>query len=186
MNRFHSKVGMAPQIAVPTNISDEIRIALRRPRESAINPQMTEPTAVPVNAVIASQLAVCRVMLYSSAIPGMTKPSVAGFMMSTMSATTRTTNSVPCARVSGALSALTSDMADPSSPRARLDAACRGIKPYTDRMSPATMRNMPAIMTPSTGMSTILKPKGAAIMNMGMCAQTPAPSMRVPVQKAIG
>ena len=50
-------------------------------------------------------------------------------------------SSVPCARVSGALSALTSEMAGPSSPWARVNAACRGIKPYTDRISPTTMRN---------------------------------------------
>lgn len=128
MNKFHAKEGMAPQIAVPTNIKEEITIALRRPSVSAIRPQMTEPTAVPVSAVIASQLADCRVMPYSSAIPGMTKPKVAGFMMSTTSATISTMNSVPCARVSGALSALTSEMTG-SPARERTRASPRGVRP---------------------------------------------------------
>ena len=103
--RFHSNVGIAPQMDVPMNISADSRIAARRPNLSASHPHRTEPTVVPVNATKASSAPVCVLIEYSAVMPGMTKPSVAGFITSMESATMSTPNSVQCARLSGALSA---------------------------------------------------------------------------------
>ena len=42
--------GIAPQIAVPMNIRAESRMPARRPKTSASQPQMIEPTVVPISA----------------------------------------------------------------------------------------------------------------------------------------
>ena len=104
--RFHSNEGIAPQIAVAMNMIADSRIAARRPNRSPRRPQTTEPTVVPISAHKASFAAVCLEMSYSTVMPGMTKPSVAGFITSITSATTSTATRVQCARLSATRSAM--------------------------------------------------------------------------------
>ena len=128
MARFHSKAGMAPQIAVPMNISADSRIAARRPMESAMRPHTTDPTVVPMSATSASRPARSLLMAYSFAMPGMTKPSVAGFCTSTASATTSTITRLQCFQLSGALSATWNSRCAPWT-CARRSAPRRGMSP---------------------------------------------------------
>jgi hypothetical protein len=51
ITRFHSKLGITPQMAVPMNISADSRIAARRPKESARRPHRIDPAVVPISAV---------------------------------------------------------------------------------------------------------------------------------------
>ena len=88
------------------NISADSRMPARRPKVSARRPQITEPTVVPISATSASVLAVGLLIWYSLLMPGMTKPSVAGFITSIASATTSTSTSVQCSRLSGTPSAM--------------------------------------------------------------------------------
>ena len=105
MARFQPNVGIAPQIAVPMNISADSRIAARRPNRSATRPQAIEPTVVPISATNASRLALDVLIRYSRLMPGITNPSVAGFITSIASVTTSTSTSFMCSRFSGMPSA---------------------------------------------------------------------------------
>ena len=67
-------------------------------------PQRMEPAVVPIIANNASSDAVEALMPYSCRIPGMTNPSVAGFITSTISATVRAETSPQCAKPNRALS----------------------------------------------------------------------------------
>ena len=71
---------------------------------SASAPQTNEPTAVPTRAQNGSIATVALPIAYSLRMPGVTKPRLAGFMMSMMRATERTAISSQCAAVSGASS----------------------------------------------------------------------------------
>ncbi len=104
MPTFHQSEGIAPQIEVPTNITAESRIDARRPYRSASQPQSTEPTTVPQSAENGNQATVAADTSYSTRMPGMTKPRLAGFITSITSATVRTIMSRQCAGPSGASS----------------------------------------------------------------------------------
>ncbi len=104
MPTFHQKSGMAPQIEVPTNITDDSRIEARRPKMSARAPQTIDPATVPVRAANGSQATVALPTPYSLIMPGTTKPRLAGFMMSMTRAITSTSISHQWARDSGASS----------------------------------------------------------------------------------
>ena len=106
ISRFQANDGIAPQIAVPMNISAESRIAARRPKMSPMRPHTTEPSVVPLSATSASSAPLSLLIAYSAVMPGITKPSVAGFITSTASATTSTATSVQCSRFSGTPSAM--------------------------------------------------------------------------------
>ena len=106
ITRFQPNAGIAPQIAVPMNISADSRIAARRPNVSAMRPHTIEPTVVPINATSASRLAVGLLIWYSALMPGTTKPSVAGFITSIASATTSTATNFQCSPLSGTPSAM--------------------------------------------------------------------------------
>ncbi len=127
--RFQPNEGIAPQIAVPMNIRAPSRIAARRPKASATRPHSTEPTVVPVSATSASRLAVGLVIAYSALMPGMTKPSVAGFITSTASATTSTPTSFQCSMLSGTPSAIWKCRCRASPCSACCISASRGIRP---------------------------------------------------------
>jgi len=86
MPTFHQKLGMAPHMEVPINMTEESNMEARRPYKSASAPQTNEPVTVPASAANGSQATVCRPTPYSTRMPGVTKPRLAGFMMSTMSA----------------------------------------------------------------------------------------------------
>ncbi len=126
--RFQPKAGIAPQMAVPMNISADSRIAERRPNTSARRPQTMEPTVVPVSATSASTPAVSLLMPYSCVMPGITKPSVAGLSTSTASATTSTATSFQCSAFSGTLSARW-NCSGCAGWRLRRSCAMRGIRP---------------------------------------------------------
>src|SRR3546814_14327940 len=92
ITRFHSNVGIAPQIAVPMNISADSRIPARRPNTSASRPHTIEPTLVPISATSASTLAVGVLIAYSRLMPAITKPHVAGLLQSPPHPPTNTTH----------------------------------------------------------------------------------------------
>ena len=98
ITRFHSNEGIAPQIEVETNKMVDSRIDTRQP-------QTKDPTTVPVKATSGSSAAVERAIPYSSRMPGITKPKVAGFIVSITSASTSTASTAACERVSGVSSA---------------------------------------------------------------------------------
>src|SRR5450631_3185880 len=104
MPTFHHNEGIAPQIAVPTNITADNRIDARRPYTSASQPHTTEPTTVPHNAANGSHATVVFGTAYSAVIPGSTKPRLAGFITSITSATVSTIIKRQCAGPSGASS----------------------------------------------------------------------------------
>ena len=104
MNKLIRYDGIVPQIDVPMNISEARRMAARRPSRSAMTPQNTDPIVVPVNAQTSSQPLDDCGRRYSDTIPGITKPSVAGFMTSITSATPRTNSNPQCAPVKVAAS----------------------------------------------------------------------------------
>src|ERR1700712_1214907 len=60
MKRFHQKDGIAPQIDVPTNITDDNRMEALRPYRSARRPQINEPATVPQSAEKGSSATVAR------------------------------------------------------------------------------------------------------------------------------
>src|SRR3954471_10398217 len=70
MKTFHQKDGMAPQIEVPTNITDDSRMEARRPYRSARKPQMKEPATVPHRAEKGRSATVAGLMPYSMRMPG--------------------------------------------------------------------------------------------------------------------
>src|ERR1700686_1426334 len=85
--RFHSKVGMAPQMEVPIKPMPAYRIDARRPILSPSQPHRKDPTTVPTIPDNATHAAgTLPVGLsgdlspYSSVIPGITKASAVGFM----------------------------------------------------------------------------------------------------------
>src|SRR5690348_11850739 len=84
ITRFQLNDGIVPQIAVPMNMMAESRIAARRPNRSAMRPQITEPTAVPVSADSARYPAVDMLIRYSLTMPGITNAIEAGFITSTV------------------------------------------------------------------------------------------------------
>ncbi len=145
MARFQPNDGIAPQMAVPMNISADSRIAERRPKRSATRPHTTEPTVVPVSANSASTLAPELSMPYSARMPGITKPSVAGFMTSIASVTTSTVTSVQCARLSGTPSATWKLSGAPM--RGCTPVGRRGSMPQADSASPIGMIAMPTHWT---------------------------------------
>src|SRR4029078_9782159 len=101
MPTFHHSEGIAPQIAVPTNITAESKIEARRPNTSASTPHTTEPTTVPHNAANGSHANVAADTAYSVIIPGSTNPRLAGFITSITSATVSTSISRQCAGLRG-------------------------------------------------------------------------------------
>src|SRR4051812_34781787 len=101
MNRFTPYDGIVPQMDVPMNISDASRMAARRPIRSAITPQKTDPTVVPLSAQTRSHPIAEGGIPYSATMPGSTKPSVAGFMTSITSATPSTNSNPQCAGAEG-------------------------------------------------------------------------------------
>ena len=150
--RFHSNDGIAPQMAVPINISADSRMAARRPWRSAMRPHSTEPTVVPVSATSASRPALCLLMPYSPVSPGITNPSVAGFCTSTVSAITSTSTSFQCSRFSDAPSATwNSSGAPPALPA----FASRGSMPQAASSRPNGIRPMPVSMVASISMPAI-------------------------------
>jgi len=86
MPTFHHSDGIAPQIAVPTNITADSRMDARRPYTSASQPHSTEPQTVPHSAANGSQATVVAAIAYSRFMPGTTKPRLAGFITSITSA----------------------------------------------------------------------------------------------------
>lgn len=154
MARFQPKAGIAPQIAVPMNISADSRMAARRPKMSASRPHTTEPTVVPVSATSASTPAVCLLISYSVVMPGITKPSVAGFSTSTASAITSTITSFQCSPFSGTPSA-TWNCRWLSPCRLLCICAMRGIRPYMAKSTPSGIIAMPVSMVASISMPTI-------------------------------
>src|SRR5258708_11950916 len=101
---FHQSEGIAPQMEVPTNITDERRIEARRPKRSASAPQTNDPTAVPMSAENGSSATVARSTPYSARIPGVTNPRLAGFMTSMTRATASTAINLQWAWVKAASS----------------------------------------------------------------------------------
>ena len=101
---FHQSEGIAPQMEVPTNITDESRIEARRPNKSASAPQTNDPTAVPMSAENGNSATVARSTPYSVRIPGVTNPRLAGFMTSMTSATASTAINLQWAPVKAASS----------------------------------------------------------------------------------
>ena len=126
--RFQPKSGIAPQIAVPMNISADSRMLARRPKRSPSRPHTIEPTTVPVSADSARNPAVDPLMPYSADMPGITKPIVAGFITSTASARVSTATSFQCSRLSGTWSAAWNGSGVRSC-RVRRICSIRGIRP---------------------------------------------------------
>ncbi len=87
---FQVSEGMAPQMDVPTNMTEDNRIEARRPYRSARAPQTNEPTAVPTSADSGNRATVARPTPYSVLMPGVTNPRLAGFMTSMTRATAST------------------------------------------------------------------------------------------------
>ena len=185
ITRFQPNSGIAPQIAVPMNISADSRMPARRPNTSASRPQITEPTVVPINATSASVLAVGLLIWYSALMPGITKPSVAGFITSMTSATTSTATSVQCSRLSGTPSAIWKWRWFCPCSVCRI-CASRGISPYIDSSTPSGTSAMPVSMSVSIGMPTICQCVIRPIANIGMCSSTPATTATHPSQNATG
>ncbi|CAM5572009.1 hypothetical protein RLIN73S_03193 [Rhodanobacter lindaniclasticus] len=129
ITRLPPNAGIAPQIAVPMNISADSRIAARRPNKSPSRPHASEPTTVPVSADSARNPAVEPLMPYSAAMPGIAKPIVAGFITSTASAMVSTPTSFQCSRLSGTWSATWNDTAPRSGCAVRRICSIRGIRP---------------------------------------------------------
>ncbi len=151
MNRFQAKEGMAPQIAVPTNMIAASRMEARRPKMSASTPQTREPVTVPVRATKGSMATAALVRPYSLATPGVTKPRVAGFMVSMIRARVRTIISMMCSPLSRTVSSVSTVKAWP------LVAALKGggRRPKPAMTTPATIRPMPTSMPRSICMPAI-------------------------------
>jgi hypothetical protein len=111
---------------VPTNITADSRIDARRPYRSASQPHSTEPQTVPHSAANGSHAIVVFATAYSRAIPGTTKPRLAGFITSITSAIVSTIISRQWAQVRCASSGA---MIASSSGSATLAAALRGTSP---------------------------------------------------------
>ena len=115
---------------------------------SAITPQRHEPTTVPASAANGSHDTNPALTWYSVRIPGVTKPRLAGFMMSMTRASARRPATRQCAAVSGAFSsgAITSIGRDCCS------GADFGSSPKAASPAPTTMAAMPSNMPGSMGM----------------------------------
>lgn len=147
MPTFHQKLGIAPQIEVPMNITEESSMAARRPYRSASAPHTKEPTTVPASAAKGSQATVATPMPYSARIPGVTKPRLAGFMISMISARASKAATVQCRAVSGAFSG-----GEISSTVSWARCATFGSSPKPARAMPPTMANMPMTIDAPMGM----------------------------------
>ncbi len=149
--RFHWNEGMAPQIAVPTNMIAARRMEARRPNTSASTPQTREPATVPVRAVKGSMATAALVRPYSLATPGATKPRVAGFMVSMIRAKASTIMSMIWAPLSFTASSVSTTR---SWPLARpLEGGGKSPKPAV--IVPRMIRPMPACMPRSICMPAI-------------------------------
>lgn len=93
---FQARLGIAPQIDVPTITTADSRIEALRPLMSAMTPYRNEPATVPISAKNGTRLTVASDTPYSTTIPGAVKPSEASFITSITSAMTRTNISRQC------------------------------------------------------------------------------------------
>jgi hypothetical protein len=145
MSRLAPNNGIVPQIAVPMNIREASRIAARRPMRSAMTPQNTDPSVVPVSAHSRSHAPLDAGMPYSADMPGSTKPSVAGFIVSITNAIASTSIRPQCAGVSFA-----SSIARTSTRRRclQLRKLPGGSSPHVASTKPADTSTIPATIIP--------------------------------------
>ncbi len=159
MNRFQLNPGIAPQIDVVTKSSPANKIADRRPIRSANQPHAHDPTTVPVMPASGSQATgtwpaglVADLRPYSAAMPGATKASVAGFMLSMMIAVDMTSRSARCRSRIGASSSARRRM---PAAACRIRPEARGVSPYSAAGSPAMISAIPASIAASGCMPAI-------------------------------
>src|SRR6266404_5123312 len=145
--RFHSKLGIAPQMDVPIKPIPAYRIDARRPILSPNQPHRKDPMTVPAMPDNASHAAgTVPVGLsgdlspYSRVMPGITKASAVGFITSMVTATAMVSNRPTWAQLSGASSSALTRMFDAMRDVTAVDG---GYSPYKLAMNPMTIAPIP-------------------------------------------
>ena len=143
---------------MPTNITPASRIDARRPIRSPSQPQSSEPSTIPVSAHRGSQATGTSPSglsgdrsPYSRVMPGITNPSVVGFITSIVTAAAMTRSNMTWVRRIGASSSART--------RTRVSRSGsgppRGTRPYAVSARPARMSAIPAFIGPSIGIPAI-------------------------------